>query len=115
MSTKPDVLARAHGAFNIVGGLWPLVSMRSFEWVFGPKTDHWLERTVAGLMVSAGWSQWRAAATPGGVEHARRIGVSTAATLLAVDLFYVPKGTLRWTYLLDGAMEVAWIAAWQRR
>lgn len=43
----PDVLARAQGAFNVVGGAWPLVSMRSFEWVFGPKQDRWLEQTVA--------------------------------------------------------------------
>ncbi|MFD0902129.1 hypothetical protein [Actinomadura sediminis] len=109
-----DVLARAHGAFNIVGGAWPLVSMRTFEWVFGSKQDKWLERTVAGLLVSAGWSQTRASASPAGRAHARRTGLGTATTLLAIDLFYVPRGTLRWTYLLDAAMETAWIVAWCR-
>lgn len=28
--------ARAHGTFNVVGGLWPLRHMKSFEWVLGP-------------------------------------------------------------------------------
>ncbi|HEX2312713.1 MAG TPA: hypothetical protein VHJ17_03210 [Thermomonospora sp.] len=107
---RTSALARAHGVFNILGGGWPLVSMRSFEWVFGPKADRWLERTVGGLLVTAGWAQLRATDP----VHARRIGVGTAATFLAIDLFYVPAGRLRWTYLLDAAMEAAWIAAWLR-
>lgn len=114
MPAFAGALALAHGAFNVVGGGWPLVSMRSFEWVFGPKADRWLEQTVAGLMVAAGWSQLRAAGTPAGREHARRIGVGTACTLLAIDLVYVPAGRLRWTYLLDAALEAAWITAWLR-
>jgi hypothetical protein len=111
-ANDPDMLARAHGAFNVVGGAWPLVSMRTFEWVFGPKEDHWLERTVAGLLVTAGWSQLRAGDSMEGRRHARRVGLGTACTLLAIDLYYVPIGRLRWTYLLDGAMEAAWILAW---
>ncbi len=43
--------------FNAVGGLWPLLHMRSFEQVLGPKTDRWLVRTVAGLMLASGLAQ----------------------------------------------------------
>ncbi|WP_157420168.1 hypothetical protein [Actinomadura kijaniata] len=113
-SCDAAALARAHGVFNVLGGAWPLVSMRSFEWVFGPKEDEWLEQTVAGLLVAAGWSQLRAGDSAAGREHARRVGVGTAATLLAIDLIHVPRGRLRWTYLLDGAMEAAWLLAWWR-
>ncbi|MFF3342781.1 hypothetical protein [Streptomyces flavidovirens] len=56
-----DTVAVAHGAFNVVGGLWPLLHLRSFEWVFGPKTDVWLQRTTGGLLVSAGVAQLAAA------------------------------------------------------
>jgi len=28
--------------------------MRSFEWVTGPKVDHWLVKTVAGLLAVVG-------------------------------------------------------------
>lgn len=90
-----------------------MLHMRSFEAVFGPKTDRWLVRTVAGLLIGIGWSQVRAAGTPEGVRHARRIGVATATSLLAIDLVYVPLGRLRPTYLLDAAMEAAWIRAWR--
>ncbi|MFC7846640.1 hypothetical protein [Streptomyces sp. NPDC057382] len=107
-------IAAAHGAFNLVGGLWPLVHRRSFEWVFGPKMDEWLQMTTGGLLAGTGLAQLAAAADPMGPKHARRVGLVTAVTLLAVDLVYVPKRRLRPTYLLDAAMEAAWIAAWLR-
>lgn len=34
--------AKAPGLFTIVGGLWPLLSMRTFEAVTGPEADRWL-------------------------------------------------------------------------
>ncbi|MFF8556803.1 hypothetical protein ACF058_28735 [Streptomyces sp. NPDC015501] len=94
-----------------MGGLWPLVHLCSFEWVFGPKTDKWLQMTTGGLLAGAGLTQLAAAADPEGPRHARRLGLVTAVTLLAVDLMYVPKRRLRPTYLLDAAMEAAWSAA----
>lgn len=111
---RADVIAVAHGTFNLVGGLWPLAHLRSFEWVFGPKRDVWLQMTTGGLLVSAGIAQLAAAPAPQGVVHARRIGLGTALTLLAVDLIYVPKGRIRPTYLLDAAMQTGWITAWLR-
>jgi hypothetical protein len=111
---RADTVAVAHGAFNVLGGLWPLLHLRSFEWVFGPKTDVWLQMTTGGLLVSAGVAQLTAAPAPQGPAHARRIGLGTALTLLAIDLMYVPKGRIRPTYLLDAAMQTGWIAAWLR-
>jgi hypothetical protein len=99
--------------FNIVGGLWPMVSVRSFEAVFGSKKDRWLQRTTAGLLIGIGWTQTRSAAA-GQWRHARRLGVATAAVLLAIDLVYVPKGRIPKTYLLDAAMEAAWLFVWSR-
>ncbi|WEV24304.1 hypothetical protein OYE22_03130 [Streptomyces sp. 71268] len=107
-------LAVAHGAFNVVGGLWPLLHLRSFERVFGPKHDRWLQRTTGGLLVSTGLAQLAAASAPQGAAHARRVGLGTALTLLAIDLVYVPKGRIRPTYLWDAAMEAGWITAWLR-
>lgn len=112
MTSGPS-LAQAHGLFNIVGGVWPMVSARSFEAVFGRKTDRWLQRTTVGLLIGLGWAQTRAA-SPRQWPNARRIGVATAVTLLAIDLIYVPKGRIRKTYLLDAAMEAAWLLAWSR-
>ncbi|TDE09717.1 hypothetical protein [Jiangella asiatica] len=106
------VLARAQGAFNLVGGLWPIVSLRTFEAVFGPKQDRWLVFTVGGLLTTIGLNQLTSSRHRGALRLAERVGVGTAAWLLAIDLVYVPAGRLRWTYLLDAAAEAGWLAAW---
>mgnify|MGYP003293179536 CR=1 FL=1 len=41
----------AQGGFYVLSGVWPLVSMRTFELVTGPKTDDWLVRMV-GLLAA---------------------------------------------------------------
>lgn len=108
------VLARAHGAANVFGGLWPLLHLRSFEAVLGPKHDRWLVRTVAGLLVANGWTQLRTPRSPDGVAQARRIGIGTATVLGAIDLRYALPGRISRVYLLDAALEAGWVAAWLR-
>jgi len=108
------VLARAHGVMNVVGGVWPLLHISSFEAVFGPKTDRWLVNTVAGLLIVNGLAQLATSPSTDGMRQARRLGVGTAAVLAAIDLVYVPAGRLSKMYLLDAALEVAWIMAWYR-
>lgn len=105
---------RRHGTFNLRSGLWPLVHLRSFESVFGPKTDRWLVRTVAGLLITNGIAQLSAPDTPAGDAQARRLGIGTAATLAAIDLAYAPAGRINRIYLLDALIELAWIHRWQR-
>jgi hypothetical protein len=107
-------LARVHGLFNIGGGLWPLLHLRSFEAVFGPKTDRWLVRTVAGLLVVNGTVQFAAEPTAPALRQARRVGVGTAATLAAIDLAYAPRRRISRVYLLDAIAELTWIVLWLR-
>jgi hypothetical protein len=47
-------LGRAQGLFNVVSGAWPIVSLRSFEAIFGPKTDVFLQKTSGLLFLSSG-------------------------------------------------------------
>jgi hypothetical protein len=108
------VLGRAHGVANLIGGLWPLLHISSFEMVFGPKTDRWLVKTVAGLLMVNGLTQLTTSSTADGVRQARRLGVGTAAVLAAIDLVYVPAGRISKMYLVDAALEVGWILAWCR-
>lgn len=108
----PRSLARAHGAFNILSGAWPLVHMRSFEAVSGPKADRWLARTVAGLLVGNGAVQLSAGASADALAQARRIGLGTSATLGAVDAVYGGTGRISRVYLLDGLVQLGWLTAW---
>jgi hypothetical protein len=108
------VLGRAQGVANLVGGVWPLLHIRSFEMVFGPKTDRWLVKTVAGLLMVNGITQLTTSSTAIGVRQARRLGVGTAAVLAVIDLVYVPARRISKMYLVDAAIEVGWILAWLR-
>ncbi len=104
-------LARAHGVFNVVSGLWPLLNMQSFERVTGPKVDHWLVQTVGGLLVVNGVVQLTAA-SPEGLRLARVLGQYTAGVLAAIDLVNAPRGRISKVYLIDAAAELAWVVLW---
>ena len=105
------MLGRAQGMVNLVGGLWPLLHVSSFEMVFGPKTDRWLVKTDAGLLMVNGLTQLTTSSTADGVRQARRLGVGTAAVLAAIDLVYVPARRISNMYLVDAALEVGWVLA----
>ncbi|WP_437802577.1 hypothetical protein [Sorangium sp. So ce693] len=44
-------LAGAQGLFYVIAGIWPLVNLRTFEAVTGPKSDRWLAKTT-GLLIA---------------------------------------------------------------
>lgn len=111
-TTRERLLARAHGIFNIAGGLWPLLHMGSFEAVLGPKTDRWLVKAVGGLLIGNGVAQFQAAASSDGLASARRIGVGTALALGVIDVVYACAGRISRMYLLDAVLEGGWVLAW---
>lgn len=109
---NPAVLSRAHGAYNLLSGAWPLVHMRSFEAVSGPKTDRWLVRTVGGLLATNGAAQLLAGSSADALVQARRIGIGTAVTMGAVDTYYGGTGRISRVYLVDALVELGWVIAW---
>lgn len=106
------VLARAHGLFNLVTGIWPILHMRSFEAVSGSKTDRWLVRCVGALLASNGVVQLAAGSSPDALAQARRVGIGTALALAGIDLTYAPTGRISRIYLLDAAVQTGWLLAW---
>src|SRR5947209_19342813 len=59
----PDArLAMAQGAFFALSGMWPIVHLRSFEAVTGPKLEGWLVKTVGGLLTVVGAALFSAGA-----------------------------------------------------
>jgi hypothetical protein len=112
MAVQGATLARLHGVTNVAGGLWPLIHLRSFEAILGPKVDRWLVYTVAGLLASIGAAQLTSTADEAGVRQARCLGMGTALTLAGVDLVYVSRRRISRMYLVDAALEAAWLLAW---
>ena len=104
-----------HAAFFLVGGLWAVLSRRSFEAVAGPKVDYWLVRTVGGLLTIVGTviavATFRGRLTP----DIRWLAMGTSGVLIAIDLVYVAKRRISPVYLLDAATNLMLIAGWYAR
>ena len=104
--------AAVEGWFYVVGGLWPVLNIRSFEWVTGPKVDRWLVKTVGLLLTAIGGVQVAAARRREVPEELAVLGVGAPLALLLVDLTYVSKGRISKVYLLDAVGQLGLIGLW---
>lgn len=106
------VLSLAQGFYFIVTGLWPLISIRTFQMITGRKTDLWLVKTVGVLITVTGsalvMAGLRAQITP----EVLLIAVGSAASLASIDIVYVAKGVILPVYLLDAVIELGFTVGW---
>lgn len=110
--TAADVLALGQGAFFLVAGAWPLVHLRSFEAVTGPKADDWLVRTVGSLLTVVGGVLVSAGRRRRVTREIRALAMGSAGALAAIDVIYVAKGRMSRVYLLDAAVQLGIVASW---
>jgi hypothetical protein len=114
VTTDPrTIVARAQGVFNAIGGVWPVINIRSFEAITGRKSDKWLVKTVGLLLTVIGSVQATSRAPDGSPSsEARSLGLGTAAALLGIDLYYVARRRISKVYLLDALAQIGFIGAW---
>ncbi|HVL53811.1 MAG TPA: hypothetical protein VM344_06075 [Vitreimonas sp.] len=104
-------VALGQGMYYLVSGLWPLVSMRTFERVTGPKTDHWLVRTVGLLAATIGGVLALRAVRAGDLPD-EALGIASATGFAVTDVVHVARGVISPIYLADAIVECAIAAAW---
>jgi hypothetical protein len=105
-------LSLAQGLYFLATGLWPLVSMRTFLAVTGPKVDLWLVKTVGVLVAVIGAVLVAAGLRRHTPPEVPLLAVGSGAGLAGIDTVYVAKGRISWIYLLDAVAEAALIACW---
>jgi ABC-type nickel/cobalt efflux system permease component RcnA len=109
------------GAYYFLTGVWPLVSIETFQMVTGPKTDHlvtgneadhWLVMTVGVLVTAIGatllFAAWRKSLSP----EVPFLAIASAIALTAIDVIYVTRQVIPPIYLADAAVEVGLIGIW---
>src|SRR3954464_543711 len=114
-------LCWGQGAYFLVTGVWPLVSIETFQLVTGRKTDHlvtgreadhWLVNTVSVLVIAIGvtllFSAWRGHFSTEVVI----LAIAAAIGLICIDVVYVARGTISAVYLVDAVLEAAIVIAW---
>lgn len=109
----------AHTAYDVVGGIWALFGIESFQKVTGRKTDVWLVKTVALLILVVGVMIGSAGIRKRVTPEVAGVAVGSGAALTAIDVYYASRGRISKVYLLDGLANailiVGWVLAWRRK
>jgi len=105
-------IARLHGWYYIVSGLWPLLHPASFQALTGYKVDYWLAQVVGVLLAVSGAAMLVAARA--GRFHAEIVVLACGEALVLgfTDIICVSwPGTTR-AYWADAAVEGAFVVVW---
>jgi hypothetical protein len=111
------------GVYFFATGIWPILHVRSFEWVTGEKTDnyptrleadHWLLMTVSVLILAVAVTLLLAAWRRKPSLEIAVLAMAAAAGLTTIDVVYVLRGVILPIYLVDAAIEVPLILLWLR-
>lgn len=109
MSTR--AVLRVLSGYYLMTGAWPLVHMRSFLFITGPKRDLWLVRTVGLLVGAIGTSLALASFRERVALESRALALVAAPALALIEVTSVARRRIRIVYLLDAVVEAAFIAA----
>ncbi len=110
--TPPHIAPLSQGLFYVTTGLWPILHLRSFEKVTGPKVDKWLVRTFGGLVAAVGATLIVGSFDKQPSRALTILGIGSALALGAADLIYSLRGQISKVYLGDAAAEGAIAATW---
>jgi uncharacterized membrane protein len=105
-------LAGVQGLYYLATGILPLVSMRAFEAITGPKVDKWLVKTVGLLISVVGGTLVASAGRRRIPPEIVTLGAGSAAAFAAIDFIYPLRGRISKVYMLDGLVELGLVAAW---
>jgi hypothetical protein len=95
------------GFFYLITGIWPLLSVRTFEMVTGPKVDRWLLKTVGLLVASSGMVfLYTALINPLIPVETLLLAVLNGLSLAAIDIHFVRKKRISRVYLADAGVEI---------
>jgi energy-converting hydrogenase Eha subunit E len=105
-------LALGQAAYFLVTGIWPLVDLRTFEAISGPKVDDWLVKTVGVQIGVVGGVLALAAYRQRVTPEVELLAIGSALGLAAIDVVYVSRRRIRPIYLLDALIELGFVAGW---
>jgi energy-converting hydrogenase Eha subunit E len=98
------------GGYFLITGVWPLVSLDTFEAVTGPKTDDWLVITVGVLVAVIGAVLLFSAARRTLPLEVVVLALASSIGLALVDVVFVSRRVIAPIYLRDAALQaLLWI------
>jgi hypothetical protein len=105
-------VATVQGVYFLLIGLWPILSIDTFQAATGRKTDLWLVFTVGAMVALIGSALLLAAANRRLTAEVAFLGIGSAVVLAAIDVNFVVRGVISSVYLLAAAAEAGLIIWW---
>ncbi|WP_419870855.1 hypothetical protein [Chryseobacterium sp. CT-SW4] len=109
---KLNFIPLLQGIYYLITSVWPLIHLKSFLEVTGDKTDIWLVKTVAVLLLSYSFLFFYIAFCKRILPIHALIGSICSIGLAIIDLYYYLQGTLKWVYFLDFIIELCFFIYW---
>jgi hypothetical protein len=115
------LLAWIQAPYYFLTGVWPFISIRSFQYVTGQKydhlpnggeSDHWLVLAVGALITAVAVTLFVAAWRRNVQLEIAVLAIGAAVGLTAIDIVYVARQVISPIYLLDAVIEVPLIVGW---
>lgn len=105
-------VALIQGFYFLLTGIWPLISMKTFVLISGPKTDLWLVKTVGVILAVIGAVLLYAQMTESVNAPVILLAMGSAAALALVEFIYVARRVISPIYLGDALAEMILIGWW---
>ena len=99
------------GMYVLLTAVWALVDIQSFMFITGPKTDVWLVRTVAVLLICI-WLFFLMSSKKSEEPRVTLTALVFSFGLAYIDFYYTLNNTIRWVYALDGIVESMFGLLW---
>ena len=105
-------VALVQGLYFFIIGVWPLISMRTFLKITGPKTDLWLVKTVGVILAVIGAVLLYAWATAAVNPPVIALAIGAGLGLAIVEIIYVSRKVISPIYLGDAVLEILLVIWW---
>ncbi len=106
MNRFTRVVLFGQSIYFLLTGIWPLISISTFQAVTGLKVDLWLVKMVGLLAAVVGLSLLLATVYKRLLLETFILAIGSAASFAIIDLVYAFSGRISPIYLLDAAVQV---------
>jgi hypothetical protein len=89
----------------LITAIWPLVSIKSFMKITGPKTDIWLVKTVAVLVLAMAITFFSGLLLRANFGPVLVLAIAACVGFAVVEIYYSSQKIISVVYLADGCFE----------
>jgi hypothetical protein len=98
--------------YYFLTGIWPILSIRTFFAVTGPKNDVWLVKTVGAIVTAISLAFGYAAAVGRISPEIKVLAITCGIAFIAIDTYYVACKNISKVYVVDAVIHMALVLLW---